>query len=267
MRRLAHLVLVLATGCGRLGFDAAAGEGIGATLPDAGDTMGTSDADEAVRVGPCRASVPIVDPVVAAGTIVEVSTFGSPKPESGVTIQVSDSIAGTPFTSTTSAADGSYSLALASHGQPMHAVVSLRKSGMLTSVFVPDGPLDGDVIDLYSPITTDATIGALYIAVGVPRSSSAGTLLVIVTDCDGTPVSDAVVTVTPAPSQMVYTDDAGSPDTTLVATRATGLTHALNVGPGPVTVTASKAGETFFSHQVEILAGNYVMGTRLRVVR
>lgn len=265
MRCLANLVLIMATGCGRLGFDAEAE--ISATVPDAGSAPGASDAAEAVRVGPCKASLPIADPVVAAGTIVEVPTFGSPTPEGGVTVEVSDSIGGTPFTSTTSAADGRYSLALASQGQPMQAVVSLRKAGMLTSVFVPDGPLDSDVIDMYSPITTDTTIGALYIAVGVSRSSSAGTLLVMVTDCDGAPVSDAVVTVTPAPSKMVYNDDAGSPDPTLVATRAYGLVHALNVGPGPVTITATKAGATFLSHEVEILSGDYVMGTRLRVVR
>lgn len=261
MYRLAQLALIVTTGCGRLGFDAA-DDDLG--VPPPGDS--DESTDERTEVGPCKATMPIADPVVAAGTVVEVPTFGSPTPEANVTIEVSSAPAGDPYLTTTSAEDGSYSFALASGGNPMHAFVTLRKSGKLTSVFVPDA-LDGDLIDVYSPITTSGAVGTLYFASGVSRRASAGTLLVMVRDCDGNPISDAVVTIQPPPSRMVYTNAAGSPDLGLDATSATGLVYALNAPAGRVSVTATKAGATFLTHDVVILEGDYVFGTRLRVVR
>ena len=255
-----QVVAVLLAGCGRLGFDVPPV----AEAPDAAGEVAAPDA--VVRLGPCGVTQ-VPDPLSITGTTVDLPTFGSAQPTAGVSIEASTMLDGQPMAQTSSAEDGGYALALPSGGEPVRAYITLRKPGMLPTVLVPDGPLDADLVALYSPVTSDSTVSSLYLAGGVVRKSAAGTLGIMVVDCDGTPVPGAVVTVAPPPAAMLYTDDAGSACPSSDATGAAGLVYALGVPLGTISVTAAKPGVTFFSHEITILDNTHVMGTRLRVVR
>ncbi len=253
-------MLVLLAGCGRFGFDEAAAE-----APDAG--VQVPDAVATVRLGPCSTGTRSAVPYRITGTTVDINVFGGTSPRAGVDVEVSASLDGPPMVETSSASDGGYSLAVPSSGGALTAFFALRRNGYLPSLLVPDGPIDGDIEDLYSPVTTDSALSSLYLSSGVQRKASAGTLGIMVLDCDGVPVVDARVSITPAPAATVYTDDSGGPSTSLTSTRGTGIVYALNVPVGMVEVTAAKTGETFMTHQVPVLDNSHVMGTRLRPVR
>lgn len=260
---LRWLVLVLLAGCGRLGFDESAAE-----APDAGITPQGAEADAAtVRLGPCPSTPRSGGALRISGTTVDIPAFGGAIPRSGVTIELSTTLDGTPMVQTSSAGDGTYTLSVPMSGNELTGYIALREEGLLPSLLVPDGPIDGDIVDMYSPVTSDPAVSTLYLLSGVSRKASAGTLGIMVLDCDGVPVVDARVSITPAPAAMVYTDDEGSPNGSLTTTRGTGLVYALNVPVGTVTVTASKTGEAFMTHEVPVLDNRHVMGTRLRPVR
>lgn len=59
-----------------------------------------------------------------------------------------------------------------------------------------------------------------------------------VLDAAGSPVSGAVLSMSPSDGDVFYFDDAGAPDRTAVATGATGRYVVLNVPPGPINVCA-----------------------------
>jgi hypothetical protein len=256
-----HLALAVAlAGCGRLGFDEAATE-----APDAGlGAQGTTD-DGTERVSPCATSS-VAATVWITGMSVEVPAFGGEVPAANVAIEVV-TMAGSPWARTSSGGDGEYSLGVPTDGRGVDAYLALRKPGLLPTILVPDGPIDTDIVDLYTPVTSDYAISTLYLLSGVARNATAGTLGVMVVDCDGTPVTDATVTINPPPAAMVYTDAAGSPSTSVTSTRAKGLVYGLNVPAGTVSITASKTGETFLTHYVNVLDNSHVMGTRIRPVR
>lgn len=255
-------MLVLVAGCGRMGFEESAAES-----PDAAVAQAMPDAMATVRLGPCPVTGRSGGSLRISGTTVDIPAFGGSVPRSGVEVEVSTMLGGTPMVKTSSQSDGSYSLSVPMAGDELAAYIALRESGLLPSLLVPDGPLDADVVGLYSPVASDAAVSTLYWVSGVGRKSTAGTLGVMVLDCDGTPIVDAHVAITPEPAALVYTDDDGNPDTSLTSTRGKGLVYGLNVPVGTVTVTATKTGETFMSHQVPILDNSHVMGTRLRAVR
>lgn len=260
------IALVHVAACGRMGFDT---QPTGGELPDAGfaaDALADAPGVRA-RIGPCQAAVPIPDPVIATSTFVELPAYGAATPEPGVTIEARTTPAGAPLATATTAADGTYTLPVATSGEPMPVYFAARKQGMATSVFVPDGPLDGDLIGLYSPILTPSSLDSLYISAGEYRKSADGTLLVLITDCSGAPVANASISISPPPPRVVYVDDTGRLKTSLVQTSAKGLVYALGLAPGTVSLTATKAGATFLTHELDILAGDYMMETRLRVVK
>lgn len=260
-------VLVMLAGCGRLGFEESAAEAPDA--PDAGVwSQGQPGEDAAaVRLGPCPITPRSGGALRISGTAVGLPAFGGAIPRSGVTIELSTTLDGTPMVRTSSASDGRYMLSVPMTGNELAGYIALREEGLLPSLLVPDGPIDSDIVDMYSPVTSDAAVSTLYVLSGVNRRANAGTLGILVIDCDGVPVVDARVTITPAPAALVYTDDGGSPSGSLTSTRGTGIVYALGVPVGTVSVTASKTGETFMTHDVPVLDNAHVMGTRLRPVR
>jgi hypothetical protein len=258
-------MFVLLAGCGRMGFDETVAE-----APDAGIEPHGADATTA-RLGPCPSGTRSGGALRISGTTVGIPVFGGAIPRAGVAIELSTTLDGTPMVQTSSGADGSYSLSVPISGpigsNELTGYLALREEGLLPSLLVPDGPIDADIKGMYSPVTSETAVATLYAVSGIGRKASAGTLGIMVLDCDGVPVVDARVSITPPPAALVYTDDAGSPNGSLASTRGTGIVYALNVPVGTVTVTASKTGETFMTHDVPMLDNSHVMGTRLRPVR
>jgi hypothetical protein len=244
-----------------MGFDESAAEPPGSDFAPAPDAMTTT------WLGPCPAQTRSSEPFRITGTTVNINVLGGTSPRGGVEVEVSTMLDGPPMVATSSASDGRYALSVPSSGHAFDAFFALRRGGYLPSLLVPDGPIDSDITDLYSPVTTEQALASLYVFHGIARDAHAGTLGIMVLDCDGEPVIDARVSITPAPAALVYTDDSGSPNGSLTSTRSAGIVYALNVPVGTVSVTASKTGEAFLTHQVPVLDNSHVMGTRLRPVR
>jgi hypothetical protein len=252
-----RLVAISIMGCGRIGFD-----------PAGGSIDGSTDLDTIQRVGPCPLASTAPDPITISGVVERVSFAGGSNPEPGATVEVSATVGATPFAMTTSAGNGTYALVVPTGGVPIAPVFTLRDTGLLSSVYVPDAPVDANIVSMYSPIGTNTAVSALYFAGGVSRLATAGTLFLTVVDCDGNAVEGVTVSISPDPGSIIYGTDSGLPSQSETSTRARGFVWGLNVPTGTVSVTGMKAGETFLTHDVTILSGgSYFMGSQLRPVR
>lgn len=246
---------VLIAGCGRIGFDP-----VGETGDD-----GSGDGST-VALGPCPRPDVIPDPVTITGRTIRVTAFGTVEAEDAVTVRALDRIGGVELAQTVSDGNGDYVLAVPSGGKPVASVLTLTKTGLLISTFVPEAPIDRHTI-LQSPMGSMVATDSLYSAGGANRDSMMGTLLIQVRDCDAGDLTGATVAITPAPEKIIYANGLCAPNQSQSMTRSPcPYAWALNVPPGLVRITTTKAGVTFLPYEVEIQPGNYFMGTVVHAV-
>lgn len=244
---------MIVCGCGRIGFD------VGGASIDA-----PTDATPLPRRCPLNATTP--DAITLSGRTLRISFIGIPSAESDVTVSMLDGVAGTPLATTTSAGNGDFSLVVTTSGAPITPVLSLTATNALTSVFVGDEPIDRDVAMIEGFIGSGAAVGSLYGFSPASRDLQLGTIFIRVADCDEDPVSGVSIALSPPAEDIVYAGPAGFPSSSATETSSSGFAWALNVAPGPVVITASKAGETFLPTSLEVLGGDHFMGAVVRPV-
>ncbi len=240
-------LLVLA-GCGRIGFDATS------------DALVTSTGASALTVAPCPIGRTAPDPLTVSGFAFRATTGIH---QAGVAVAAMTSAAGTPIATATTDLLGNFSLSVPTGGVPIAAYFSLTKTGFLTSVSVPDQPLDHAVSMLAGFMGMQADVDGLYSAGSTAQDTTKGTLFVTVEDCGGTTIAGATIATTPA-SKIVYSSGI-LPSGSATATGSSGYAWALNVPVGSVQLTATAPGRTFSPHPVAILASSAsFMGTAIR---
>jgi hypothetical protein len=160
---------------------------------------------------------------------------------------------GTMLTSTTTAADGSYSFSLPSAGRPVDMYLRASLSGDRDTTLFPATPLygssDGGVLIMIKQSDFDL----LATFSGTSQDAAKGAIGVVVVDCDGKVLPGAKVTTSPA-GDVVYVKGM-APDTTATMTDASGVALVFNVPAGNVTISAAVGGMTLRSHTVNALAG------------
>lgn len=192
------------------------------------------------------------NPIAVTGTV---SRAGLPtRPLSGASVEVFRRSGGAALASTTSAGNGTYTLSVATGGDPLDTYVRASSGTLLktelyaASVVVTDTP-GSDFI-----LTDASTLGFLTGLVDVDQEASLGAVTVRVADCDNNPVAGATITGFGG-TRVFYAGDDGRPSADPTATGSQGLAFVFNVPVGNLTVNASVDGETLRANAIASRAG------------
>jgi hypothetical protein len=186
---------------------------------------------------------------------------GSSTPVEGVAVgafRTSDEA--TPVVSTTTDAQGMYTLVIPTNNMPVDGFIKATKSGFADTYLYPPAPLVADFaggsinmlsnegqLPTYDLSYTFCTAGTV--------DPSKGIIGVIVNDSSGTPVAGATTAADPAATKSCYTDGT-NPSGSATATAADGVALMFNV-LGNETVSATKSGLTFKSHTVKAFPNSF----------
>ena len=238
------LVLAAAVGCssesgGNGGVDAAGG-GSGSQFLDAPATTVTQ--------------------VTISGTASEVSQSGQ-TPLAGVKIEAfRNANETTPIATTTTDAQGNYSLTVQTNGEVIDGFLKATKTGYKDTYLYPPYAIMMDFSGGSVLMLTQQTWDTLDNLTNANQMDGKGVVALIVTD-GMNPVGGAMVSSTPAasPAPARYNATVGTltlPSSTASMTHTDGVAYLFNLPPGQVTVSATKTGSTFASHKVKAWADN-----------
>jgi len=183
--------------------------------------------------------------ITISGTATEqASGGGTPLPGATIGIfKTSDET--TALATTTSDAQGNYSLVLTTNGLVVDGFIKTSKSGYADNYAYPVKPWEANT-SADPQLLKKGTFDALRFFVGSDMGK--GLVVINVVDASDMPVAGATVSSTPASGKYAYSDASGNPSTSVTATAADGLAFMLSVPPGQITISADKSGATFKSH-------------------
>jgi len=201
------------------------------------------------------ASTNIPAMVTITGTAQTVSALGN-MPAAGLTIEAySNADENTPVATTTSDAQGNYTLVVTTNGMALDGYIKATGNNLLDTYLYPPAPLtadfDGASINMVSPTTFDLLANTLCRG---NQDAAKGTIAVLVEDASGNPVTGATIASNPAATATCYDGNNGLPSSSATATASSGLGYLFNV-TGSATVSADASGTTFQSHGVVARAG------------
>ncbi len=187
--------------------------------------------------------------IVLSGNVSEV-TLGGATPVTEATVEAVGITNDQPVASTTSAAQGAFSLTVQTGGVPLDGYARLTKTGLRRTVVYPPAPLSASFAGLPAPMASQSTFGTLASLAGATQDDTTnGALLVLVTDCAGDAVDGAIVTATQggtAVGTVIDLGELGQP----------GAFAVFNVPAGVTTVGATYDGQAFRSHDVKAFAAS-----------
>lgn len=240
------LLCVALVGCG----DDGGGGGGGNPTSDA--AMSGPDAKQFLDAPPTQTVQ-----VTVSGQATSQDAQGS-QPQAGVTIEAfRNADENTPIATTVTDAQGNYSLTIQTNGEAIDGFLKATKTGFKITYLYPPYPLTMDFNMASVILVTESTYGTLHTLGGADETPGNGVVALIVTD--GTnPVGGVKVTSNPASTpEARYNAMVGNlvlPSTTAMETYTDGVAYLFNLPPGQVTVSATKTGMTFASHNVKAWA-------------
>ncbi len=140
----------------------------------------------------------------------------------------------------TSDTPGRYSITIATGGTPVSGYLQLKKSGGYVPTFAyPSRPLFQDDTTNVLMITS-GEFTALAAAASITPTAGAGFIGLVVSDCQGNPLTGA--TVTSSPAGTVRYNIGGLPNQAATSTAADGVAYIVNVAAGSVQINATASG-------------------------
>jgi hypothetical protein len=153
----------------------------------------------------------------------------------------------TPLATATSDAQGKYTMSVATNMMPVDGYIKATKSGFVDTYSYPSDPLVKDFPMGDANMLDTSTFGLLVQFAGGHAGN--GVIVMLVLDATGNPAEGVKVASDPASGAYKYSDSGGLPTST-TATAADGRSFMVDVPPGDVTVSATKSGSSFHSHQL-----------------
>ncbi len=196
----------------------------------------------------------VAQTITLSGTAVEVKATGS-DPLEGVSIEAFTNVdENTPITSTTTNAEGSYTLTVETTGA-LNGFLKATKAGVLDTYLYPDKPLTEDFDGASINMISSETLGLLTndALCGETQSASSGLIAALALSAPDAPLAGVTLSSSPAPTSVCYNAN-GFPDGDATVTGDDGVGYLFNV-TGNVSVSASATGTTFPSHSVTARAG------------
>ena len=194
------------------------------------------------------------DPVSLSGTVFTLQNL-SETPVQGATVAAfTRGAEDTALDSDNTDAQGVYELSAATGGVPLDAFVRAEETGYIPTRVYPPTVVATSLADVPIPLLDQNLLDTVTFFAGVDQDPDLGIVLLVVADCEGTPIEGATVSSTPAAGDIVYANEQGIPSSDQTATAAEGIAYLFNVPLGEVTVGGSKSGQDLAEHPVDVLA-------------
>jgi len=146
---------------------------------------------------------------------------------------------------TTSDANGAFSLDVPYSGTPVAIYLKGTATGDIDSYLYPPAPLSADLPNTPMLIISSQTEQLLLLAAGSSHTAGTGLIGLEVLDSTGNPVEGATISSNPAGTYR-YDQSAGFPGgASVTSTFSDGRAYDINVPAGTVTINADKTGMTF----------------------
>jgi hypothetical protein len=199
-------------------------------------------------------SPPAAQTITVTGTASEL-TAGGGTPVEGLLVQAfSNDDENTVVTSSTTAADGTYTLTITTNGVALDGFLKATKTGLVDTYLYPPAPLAADFDGASLNMVSQNTFDLLSNLCQGNQDPAMGTIAMLAQDAAGNDVAGVTFTSTPAASKVCYNGANGLPSGSATETAADGVGYLFNV-TGDATVNAAADGQTFRSHPVEARAG------------
>jgi len=191
--------------------------------------------------------------LVLSGTTSEISASGQ-TPTAGVVITAynaaDDSVLGT---ATSAGATATFSISVATHGQPIDGYLKAVTPGAFKQTFLyPPFSLTKDYANVPVFVMKSSTYDLINGVLGNNQKTTQGWIALLALDAAQTAVAGATASSTPS-GQIAY-NSGGVPSTSATSTAADGIAYDTAVATGQVTVAAAKAGTTFHAHAIQVRA-------------
>ena len=191
--------------------------------------------------------------VSVSGTVTEI-TLGGPAGVPGATLEAFRTGDTSPLATTTTAADGSYTISVTTGGVPLDGYLRVDKASYDTTYLYPSAPLVASFAGAKIVLLNPFELSVLANAAGITLSSTNGLVVLTVVDCTGKVLAGATVSSNPAAGATRY-NSGGEPQSSASATDVDGLAYLLNLPAGNVAVQGSSGSHTLRSHTLNARAG------------
>jgi hypothetical protein len=197
---------------------------------------------------------PNVPAMITIGGTARDNGQSSSTPLAGVGIALMNRADDSMLASTTSDAQGKYSMSVTTAGHVVDAYILATKSGYTDAAAFPAAPFAADNAMADSNLVTTSNFSLLMLYTG--QQSSNGIVIAEILDASSKPVAGATAASTPPAGSYLYSDSNGTP-ASLPSTNTDGVAFLVNVPPGAVSISAMKSGHTFKSHGVTAMMNTF----------
>lgn len=181
------------------------------------------------------------------------------KPLSGVTLAAYGEGSTTAVATTTSDAQGNFTMTIMTGGTALQGYVKATFSGYLDTYLYPPTAVAADTTGVTVFMVDQSTLDTLSMSLcHDQQQATKGVIGVEVMDASKATVAGAVLTSQPMAMSDCY-NSGGFPSSSVHMTDTDGIGYLLNLTAGNVTVGATKSGSTFASHQVNARAGTLTL--------
>jgi hypothetical protein len=161
----------------------------------------------------------------------------------------------TPLATTTSGANGDYSLMLTTDGTAINGYLKGTSATRLDTYLYPPKPLSGDRMNATVLLVTESTLGLLGTLGGVTQDDTKGFIGVRILDASGAGVPGVTVTINPMGTARIIYAVNNLPNQNATMTDSSATVFIANTNVGEIMVDASGGGVDYYEHPVNARAG------------
>lgn len=197
---------------------------------------------------------PTVPPMITiSGTGRQVVNF-SIGTSAGVLVEAFRGTSTTPEATTTTAADGKYSITFTTNGVGVNGTIRGKKATFLDSYLYPGNLIYADVASAPVLMLKQSDIDLIASLAGAsPLAKGTNFVGVAVTDCAGDSLAGATITTTPS-VKIRYNGSNSLPSSSATATAADGVAFLFEVPTGNIAITATVNGLAYPARTVKVIA-------------
>jgi hypothetical protein len=180
----------------------------------------------------------VPDPLTIAGHTISISA-GAPASVAGAAVEVRKVSDDSVLASATSAADGTYTVSVATAGASVTGYIHAAADSFAPSNLFPPDPIQASIGSLTVPLFATSLLPLLATLAGTAIVPGDGIAILQINDCAGESMAGVQVQLvgTNADTKIVYgAGSQGLPNPQATATDESGTVFVINIPPGPITI-------------------------------
>lgn len=211
----------------------------------------TIDSPPAVAC-PVPATIPAMITISGKGQQVNGFSIGN---SADVLVEAFRGTATTPEATTTTAANGTYSIMFATNGVGVNGTIRGKKATFLDSYLYPGNLIYADVASAPVLMLKQGDIDLIATLSGAtPLAKGTNFVGVAVTDCGGDSLAGATITTNNPAVKIRYNGSNGLPTASGTATSTDGVAFLFDVPAGDLAITATVGGLAYPARTVKVIA-------------